>query len=102
MLSLILAQLTEAESWRAIGIAVTGLCIVFTALVLISLFIASLPRILTVVSRVWPEVEEIHPRQGHPESQVPDNGAVLAAIGYVLHTEMQKQLDADHPNSKNS
>ena len=85
---------------RGFAIAIAGLIIVFTALLLISLFIASLPRVLTAVSRVWPETEEIHVRQSYPESQVPDDGAVLAAIGYVLHTELQRQLALDETSHK--
>ena len=91
---LISAQATAAgaEMSRGLSIAASGLFIVFSALLLISLFIASLPRVLELVARVWPEVDDTHARAGHPESQVPDNTRVLAAIGYVLHTEMQRQL----------
>ena len=82
----------EGEMSRGLSIAISGLVIVFSALLLISLFIASLPRVLELVAQVWPEVDDTHARAGHPESQVPDNTRVLAAIGYVLHTEMQRQL----------
>ena len=85
---------------RGYSIAIAGLIIVFTALMLISLFIASLPRVLAAVSRVWPETEEVHVRQGLPESQAREDGAVLAAICYVLHTEMQRQLALDETSQK--
>ena len=91
--------MTDADFWRAIGIASTGLVIVFTALILISLFIASLPRLLEQVARIWPEVEESASHTSHPESQVADNAAVVAAIGYVLHTEMQKQMAAERSHA---
>lgn len=102
MTSLFLAQITEANRGDALAIAATGLIIVFTALILISLFIASLPHILQVVAHIWPEVDEGHPHVTHPESQVPDDGAMLAAIGFVLHTEMQKQLAADKQSTNKS
>ncbi len=73
-------------------IALAGMLIVGFALTFISLFIAALPRCLAVIENFWPETDEAHGKKTHPESLVPDDGAVLAAIGFVLHTEMQKQL----------
>ncbi|MFK8114521.1 MAG: OadG family protein [Rubripirellula sp.] len=82
-----------------IAIAVAGLLIVFIALIMISLFIASLPKVLAWVAVFIPEVDEAHASPGtvvsHPESLVPDDGATLAAIGFVLHTELQKQLASE-------
>jgi len=74
------------------AIAVTGMLIVFVALTLITVFIASLPRILESVAQVLPESEHRHARPDHSESLLPENEAVLAAIGFVLHTELHKQL----------
>jgi hypothetical protein len=91
--------ITDAVS-SALQIAITGLLIVFTALLLISLFIASLPHILRVVAKVYPEVDDTHSRPSHPESQLADDGAVLAAIGFVLHTEMQRQLAAEDNSTR--
>ena len=85
---------------KGTNIALAGLLIVFTALILISLFIASLPHILRWVANYWPEVEEPSAHAGHPESQVADNGAVLAAIGFVLHTEFQRQLDTEESSGQ--
>ena len=76
-------------------VALVGLMIVFSALIVISLFIAALPHILGKLSSVWPEVNEPAVNAGHTDSLVADDGAVLAAIGFVLHTEMQKQVAAD-------
>lgn len=86
--------INSADSARGVSIAITGLVIVFVALILISLFIASLPRILELVSRVWPEVEEPHARPSRPEGLSPDEASIIAAIGFVLHTELQRQLAA--------
>ncbi len=98
----ILAQQNDVDIWWALGLAGTGLLIVFTALILISLFIALLPKILRVLAGVWPEIDEPQANTGHPESQVSDDAAVLAAIGFVLHTEMQKQLAADQQTTRQS
>lgn len=76
---------------RGLAIALSGLTIVFTALILISIFIASLPRILDLVSRVWPESDNLHQESSDAENSLPDD-AVLAAIGFVLHTEVQRQI----------
>ena len=80
---------------EGIAIAAVGIAIVFSALMLITLFIASLPRILVVVGHVWPEHGDGHHESGHPESLVADDSDVLAAIGFVLHTEFQRQLAAE-------
>lgn len=75
---------------RGWSIAISGLLIVFSALLLISLFIGFLPKALEVVARFWPEVDEVRSERGHPESHMPDEMDVLAAIGFVLHTELQQ------------
>jgi Na+-transporting methylmalonyl-CoA/oxaloacetate decarboxylase gamma subunit len=96
---LVLAQAEATDANAAIGegmtIAAVGIVIVFSALMLITLFIASLPRILRVVNHVWPEAGDGHRESGHPESQTADDSDVLAAIGFVLHTEFQRQLTAE-------
>ena len=76
---------------RRLGHCCRGLTIVFVALVLISLFIAMLPRVLTLIGHLWPEVED-HRALEHVESEADEDLAVLAAIGFVLHTEFQRQL----------
>lgn len=83
-------------------IALVGLMIVFSALIVISLFIAALPRILGKLSSVWPEVDEpvSNSSVGHPDSLVADDGAVLAAIGFVLHTEFQRQLESQDSSGR--
>lgn len=82
--------------------ALVGLMIVFTALILLSLFIAALPRVLAMLSTVWPEVDEPAANTSHTDSLVADDGAVLAAIGYVLHTEFQRQLETQDSSGQNS
>jgi len=83
-------------------VAIVGLMIVFTALIILSLFIAALPYLLQQLSVIWPEVSEPSGRHGHPESQVADDSSVLAAIGFVLHTEFQRQLDSQNSSEQSS
>ena len=65
---------------QGMPIALTGMLIVFSVLVLISLFLVVLPKILAVIAKKFSEIE------GHVERvQDEDDGSVLAAIGFVLH-----------------
>jgi len=91
----------EPDLVRGGWIALAGLVIVFSALIFISLFIASLPKILLAVASFWPETEE---RSAASERNEPpeDDPAVLAAIGFVLHTEWQKHVSADSAQKPSS
>ena len=97
--SFIIAAIENTES-RGVAIAMTGMFIVAVALSFITLFIAKLPRLLEIVNEFWPEVDEPHGSQSHPESLIPDDEAVLAAIGYVLHCEFQNQLQSEKSGAK--
>jgi len=93
-----LAQATAAvdrseELARGGTIAVVGLLIVFLVLIFLCLFIASLPKVLDLVQRVLPESEEHYPI-AHEEQDEDAELELLAAIGFVLHTEFQKQVSA--------
>ena len=90
--SLFLAGVTEHASTRGVAIAITGMLIVVSVLVLISLFIAYLPSVLVLVAKVFPEQEHPHNVKTHPESLIPDDDAVIAAVGYVLHLKAQGKL----------
>ena len=81
---------------RGFSIAITGLVIVFAVLILISLFIAALPRVLAIVAKVLPEIEHGHSDASHSERSDGHDDAVLAAIGFVLHTELQKAGNDGH------
>lgn len=84
-----------------IVIAAVGLLIVYVALVLIALFIATLPRVLVLIGHLWPEVDDHHGLE-HVESEAEEDLAVLAAIGFVLHTEFQRQLNGDTASKTSS
>ena len=73
---------------QGMELAMAGMLIVFVVLALISLFIALLPRILSVVARRYPE--EAGYRVAGSGDETTGEGEILAAIGYVLHSRAQK------------
>ena len=76
---------------NGLSVTVTGMLIVFFALIIISVFIALLPRVLTVVARFFPEKEEGVARAAEPDARV------IAALGYVLHQRMRaRQKERTH------
>lgn len=74
---------------QGIDIAITGMLVVFAALALISALISLLPIILKVFATTYPTKEE--PNDLSEVSASP-NDEVLAAIGFVLHTEASKDI----------
>lgn len=71
------------------GIALTGMLIVFVALVLISLMIAALPRVLVVLEPYLPESEAHGHGAGGQARNTVDEEAVVAAIAYAMHQQRQ-------------
>ena len=69
---------------QGLPIALAGMTIVFTALLLISLFITQLPRILAVVARRFPEPVPHAPRRVEPPKE--DLAAVAAAAWAYTRT----------------
>ena len=68
-------------------LAFAGMTIVFTSLVLVSIFIALLPKVLVVLNRLIPEV---HQHTAAPKQrETSDETAIAAAIGFALHTQQQ-------------
>ncbi|MBX3436304.1 MAG: OadG family protein [Planctomycetaceae bacterium] len=70
------------------GLALTGMTIVFIALVLVSLFIAGLPRLLPLVNSLLPELEGHHgvtPAASTSAASAAVEEELIAAIGYALH-----------------
>lgn len=87
--NLIDPMLAQTDPSRAISIAVVGMGIVACALLLICLFISSLPRLLTGLAQVWPESDEPHAGQMRPDSLDTEEDAVIAAIGFVLQARLR-------------
>lgn len=75
---------------NGIGLALTGMGIVFFVLILVSLFIASLPKVLPVVSGFLPVVEHHHgapmpSAAARPAAAQQGTEEVVAAIGFAMH-----------------
>ena len=74
-----------------VGISITGISIVFAALILISLFIASLPRILALLESVLPPEAEHLAATAPGEKSNDHDEAVVAAIGFALHARRRNK-----------
>ncbi|MDH3976062.1 MAG: OadG family protein [Deltaproteobacteria bacterium] len=66
---------------NGIGISITGMLIVFSALILISLFISMLPKLLPALEKLFPEQHH----HGAAVKKEEDHTPILAAIGYALY-----------------
>ena len=77
-----LQNIAEAQG---VAIALTGMLIVFTALILISVFIAALPRLLASLEGVLGPEKEHHAAAAPRPSASATEEQLVAAIGYVLH-----------------
>ncbi len=86
-----LLQIDADTMIRGLSISIVGIAIVFVALILISLFIAALPRLLSLVAGIFPEAEHARTSYARPDDS-DDSEDIAAAIGFVLHTEFQRQL----------
>jgi len=90
--------LQSISDGQGVGIAMTGMSIVFVALALISVFIALLPRILRVLARYVPESSAHASPQPRPVETTGRHAAgagdasMVVAIGFALHTARQRQL----------
>jgi Na+-transporting methylmalonyl-CoA/oxaloacetate decarboxylase gamma subunit len=84
------------------AIAIMGMVIVAIALSFITLFISTLPRVLEYVEKYLPETEDPHAKRAQHESVSSEEEEVTAAIGFVLHTEFQKQRAREQVGSKHA
>jgi Na+-transporting methylmalonyl-CoA/oxaloacetate decarboxylase gamma subunit len=63
---------------NGLAVSVVGMCIVFVSLVLISAFIAALPRVLKLVSKIFPDSDT--------KAEV-DHDRIAVAIAAALYHE---------------
>lgn len=84
-----------------IGIAITGMVVVFAGLILISLFITALPRAFEWAGKVR-ERERSAPRMQAADAAVMERETsleidpdLLVAIGYVLEAERERERSQD-------
>jgi len=89
------SALLAAISWDnvtqndGIPIAITGIVIVFVALVLITLFLYQLPRLVEIANGIFPEPEDSHAAvaQAAPAASASnDDEFIAAAIAVAHHT----------------
>jgi Na+-transporting methylmalonyl-CoA/oxaloacetate decarboxylase gamma subunit len=90
-----LLLLADIGGWEAvvehhgIALSITGMAIVFVALVVIALFIAALPHALALLGPYAPKIEK-HGGPSPAEQDQSDEEEVVAAIGFVLHSEARR------------
>lgn len=83
-----------AQEWsllNGIWLSVTGMLIVFSALILVSLFIAWLPRGLGWINEIFPETPDHHHHP--PQSRKPPDAIdeeLVVAIAAVLDARRRK------------
>lgn len=70
------------------GAALGGMSVVFAALLLITLFIAMLPRVLHAV---WPLPDEDDQPPSSKAKPTSTEDELVAAIAFALHTELQRK-----------
>ncbi len=88
-INMTLADVSAVASQDGYAIAITGLCIVFTALALISLFIASLPRALETINEFLPEAEPESLAKQLAETNAADEELAVAIAAAVHASRMQ-------------
>lgn len=74
-----------------LGISIMGISIVFAALILVSLFITSLPRVLALLESVLPPEVDHHATASPAAKRADHDEAVVAAIGFALHARQRKK-----------
>ncbi len=77
-----------------VSIAVTGMLIVFFALVIISLFIGLLPVVLTGLGPILPRLESHSQPPSAAERTPADDEKLVAAIGFVLRMEIEQAVQS--------
>ena len=94
------ASIQNILDGQGVGIAITGMSIVFVALALTSLCIFVLPKLLERVARIYPESaghgKRPAPRPDTPAPAAPaaparDEAEVVAAIAFACHAAAQGQ-----------
>ncbi len=80
---------------NGIALSITGILIVFVALMLVSLFISALPRMLAQLNNLLPEVSHHHgpasvPSAGGASARAVPEETLVAAIGLALHHRRRK------------
>lgn len=81
---------------NGIGITLTGMLIVFSGLLLISLFIVALPRVLELKERIVAVRNISIPEPADTPETPPSDAEIMAVISLVLHLETERSLGEGH------
>jgi hypothetical protein len=87
---------------HGLGIAITGMTVVFAGLVLVSIYIRLLPMVTAPGRPSWRQLRRTRRAAGATavpatRAATPDTDHdLLAAIGYVLQAERERELALDH------
>jgi oxaloacetate decarboxylase gamma subunit len=81
-------------TWQSIELAITGMGIVFAALILISLFVAALPRTLVLLNGLLPP-ETDHPLASPSMSALSNDEEEVVAIGVALHERLRAKSQTE-------
>jgi oxaloacetate decarboxylase gamma subunit len=77
---------------NGVSISITGMLIVFVVLCLISALLTALPHLVSKLDEIFPPANHHSPVQAQASSNE-ETETVLAAIGFVLHTQMTQTRD---------
>ncbi|MBC8357017.1 MAG: hypothetical protein H8E66_34025 [Planctomycetes bacterium] len=92
MLGELTFSLQNVVKYDGIAIAATGLSIVFTSLALITLAIATMPKVLDALEGFLPAEHEHH---AAPTAKPASDEALAVAVGYALHTRTKSNDKTD-------
>ena len=84
-----------------IGVAITGMCVVFSGLVLISIYISSIPRVLSRMETGFQKEKKKRTESPKPAAETVSGGTelndnMIAAIAYVIRKELEFEDEEDH------
>lgn len=81
---------------NGIGITLTGMMIVFSGLLFISLFIAALPRVLSLKEWFASRAESSAADIATTDDEPPSEAEIMAVASLVLHLELERSLGEGH------
>ncbi len=82
-----LVPVAEVVQGEGVGLSLTGMCVVFFALTLLSLFIAILPRVVALLDRYFPPVEDHMVVDAAVSLATEDREVVAVMAAFITHLE---------------
>lgn len=74
---------------QGMALAIMGMGIVFTSLVIITVITSLMPYVLVVLAKIFPEKEEVIIKKTSVKKLSDDDSNVVAAISLALHQNMK-------------